>query len=127
MRYLLAVCVLVLLIASVGCGSSASPQRTGSLVITVSAGPVCPVERVDDPTCAPRMVKGARLRLEGPATLTLTTDTEGTARSDPISVGIYRVVAEPVDGLLGVPPPVTVVIRGGRATHLAVSYDTGIR
>jgi hypothetical protein len=59
--------------------------------------------------------------------MTVTTDASGTAREAGIPVGAYRLVAQPVDGLMGTPAPLRVVIRRGDATRIAVSYDTGIR
>jgi hypothetical protein len=46
-------------------------------------------------------VSGVRLRLDGPIEVTLTTDATGTAHAEEINQG--------------------------HATHVAVSYDTGIR
>jgi hypothetical protein len=123
-------CLLViwlLLLVADGCGQSVSAQHSGSLIVTVTAGPTCPVERVGDPACAPRPVKGARLRLHGSSELTITTDASGTAVEAAVPVGPYRLVAQPVDGLMGIPAPLRVVITGGDATHVTVSYDTGIR
>ena len=125
MRCLSLICLL-LLVAD-GCSQSGGAEHSGSLVVTVTAGPTCPVERVGDPACAPRPVEGARLRLDGSSGMTVTTDASGTAREADIPVGAYRLVAQPVDGLMGTPAPLRVVIRRGDATHIAVSYDTGIR
>ena len=125
MRYLL--CLWVMVVVTVGCGSSQSSERSGSLLVMVTAGPTCPVARVDQPACAPRPVKGAQLRLEGPASLTLVTDNAGIARGDGIIVGSYRLVAQPVDGVMGTPPPMRAVIRQDETTTVSVSYDTGIR
>jgi hypothetical protein len=119
--------ICVLLVVTVGCGSSPTSKRTGSLLVRVTAGPTCPVARVDDPACAPQPVKGAQLRLEGPADLTLVTDNAGFARGQGIIVGDYRLVPEPVDGLMGEPSPLHVVIHQRETTHLTVGYDTGIR
>jgi len=59
--------------------------------------------------------------------MTLTTDASGTARDAEIPVGAYRLVAQPMDGLMGIPAPPRVVITRGATTRVAVSYDTGIR
>jgi hypothetical protein len=123
-------CLLViwlLLLVADGCSQSVGAEHSGSLLVTVTAGPTCPVERVGDPSCARRPVNGARLRLDGPSRMTVTTDASGTARKADIPVGAYRLVAQPVDGLMGTPAPLRVVIRRGDATRIAVSYDTGIR
>jgi hypothetical protein len=119
--------VILLLLVADGCGQSVGAEHSGSLIVTVTAGPTCPVERVGEPSCAPRRVRGARLRLDGSSEITVTTDASGTARETEIPVGAYRLVAYPVDGLMGTPAPLRVVINQGDATHVAVSYDTGIR
>ena len=119
--------ICVLLVVTVGCGSSQTSKRTGSLLVRVTAGPTCPVARVDDPACVPRPVKGAHLRLEGPTDLTLVTDNAGVARGEGIILGNYRLVPEPLDGLMGTPSPLQVVIHQRKTTHVTVGYDTGIR
>jgi hypothetical protein len=119
--------IWLLVLVADGCGQSVGAKNAGSLVVVVTAGPTCPVERIADPTCAPRPVKGARLRLVGPREMTVTADASGTVRATEIPVGVYRLVADSVDGLMGTPAPLRVVIRHGAATHVAVSYDTGIR
>jgi hypothetical protein len=59
---------------------------------------------------------------------TLTTDATGTARAAEIPVGAYRLVAQPVLGLRGpLGPPHDIFINQGHATHVALTYDTGIR
>ena len=118
--------VWVLLVA-VGCGQSASAEHFGSLIVTVAAGPTCPMERAGDPACAPRPVKGARLRLEGPSEFTLVSDATGIARSDRVKVGSYRLVPEPVTGLMRSPAPTQIEIRQGKTTTITATYDTGIR
>lgn len=119
--------IWLLLLVADGCGQSGGAEHSGSLTVTVTAGPTCPVDRVGDPACAPRPVKGARLRLEGLSEMTLTTDASGTAREAVVPVGAYRLVAQPVNGLMGTPVPRAVVITRGDATLVAIRYDTGIR
>jgi hypothetical protein len=124
-RYLLVICGL--LVVAAGCGQSADARHFGSLIVKVTAGPTCPVERIGDPACAPRPVKGAQLRLDGAGDITLVTDASGTARADRIPVGRYRLVPQSVEGLMGTPAPLHIVMRQGEATRVTVSYDTGIR
>jgi hypothetical protein len=83
----------------------------GSLTVEVTAEPTCPVERIGDPACAPRPMKGAHLRLDGAGEITLVTDASGTARDDQIPVRAYRLVPQSVTGLMGIPAPVHIVIR----------------
>jgi hypothetical protein len=117
----------LLLVVAAGCGQSAAARHFGSLSVTVTAGPTCPAERIGDPTCAPRPVKGAQLRLEGSSEITLVTNASGIAREDHIAVGVYRLVPQSVNGLMGTPAPLHIVIRHGEAARAAVSYDTGVR
>ena len=119
--------IWLLLLVADGCGQSGGAEHSGSLIVTVTAGPTCPVQRVSDPACAPRPVKGARLGLDGASEMTLTTDANGTAREAMVPVGAYRLVAQSVGGLMGTPAPLRVVIVRGTTTRVAVSYDTGIR
>lgn len=120
--------IWLLLLVAAGCGQSVGAKHSGSLIVRVTAGPTCPVVRVADPACAPRPLKGARLRLDGSSEMTLTTDATGTARAGEIPVGAYRLVARPVRGLRGpLGPPHDILINQGHSTHVAISYDTGIR
>ena len=116
-----------LLLVADGCGQSTGTQHSGTLVVTVTAGPTCPVERPGDPACRPRPVNGARLRLDGSSEMTVTTDASGTAREDWIPAGAYRLIAQPVNGLMGTPAPMQIVIIQGETTRTIVSYDTRIR
>jgi hypothetical protein len=59
--------------------------------------------------------------------MTLTAYASGTVRETGVPVGAYRLVAQPVAGLMGIPGPLRVVINRGEAARVAVSYDTGIR
>ncbi len=120
--------IWVLLLVAAGCGQSVGARHSGSLIVRVTAGPTCPVVTVADPACAPRRVQGARLHLDGPSDMMLTTDATGTARAGEIPVGAYRLVAQPVQGLRGpLGPPHDVVISQDETAHVRVSYDTGIR
>jgi hypothetical protein len=136
---LLAACALV-----AGCapgGTSAPPDASPvvspaggppSVTGTVTAGPVCPVERnPPDPGCAPRPVPGAVI---------LATDASGqeVGRTTSAADGSYRLIvgetgsvvisASHVDGLVGEPAPVTVLLDSpSEVEHLDLEYDTGIR
>jgi len=48
--------IWLLLLVADGCGHSGGAERSGSLIVTVTAGPTCPVHRAGDPACAPRPV-----------------------------------------------------------------------
>jgi hypothetical protein len=106
------------------------PDATG-VRGTVTAGPTCPVERdPPDPACAPRLVGGAVLVFtdaNGAGVARTTSAADGTFAVE-LAPGAYRVTAEPVDGLMGTPDPMDVVVEAGQPmTELQVSYDTGIR
>jgi hypothetical protein len=92
------------------------------------AGPVCPVERSPpDPGCSPRPVAGTEIRvLQGGDEVTRTsTDSLGRFLVM-VGAGTYVVEPQPVQGLLGTPAPVTVVIGSSRV-EVDLAYDTGIR
>jgi hypothetical protein len=114
---------------------SASPSppastATAMLSGSVTAGPVCPVEKVPpDPSCAPRVVHGAHLLIRDAndkVVATLTTDAKG-AFSVTLPLGTYTIVAQPVTGLLRAPDAKQVVLGTSGLFGVALSYDTGIR
>jgi hypothetical protein len=92
------------------------------------AGPTCPVMRPNDPACADRPVAGATIHVvaaDGTEVATVTTD--GTGRFQvPLDAGAYRLVADPVTGLMGTAKPVDVTVTSG-VVEVQLSYDTGIR
>ena len=115
-------------LVSPGGGPTPSP---GILTGTVTAGPVCPVEHdPPDPSCADRPVRGAVLVVEemsGREIARTSSGADGRFRLQ-LGPGTYRLVPQPVDGLLGTPQPTQFSLRSGApATELPVSYDTGIR
>ena len=125
-------------------GESGSPLAPGVLpapggsrgptgiVGTAVAGPVCPVERVDDPNCAPRPVANALVivrTLDGTEVARTLTDASGAFRV-PVPPGTYTVEgAQPQQqGRFPMPPapePVTVVADSLSSVEL--NFDTGIR
>jgi carboxypeptidase family protein len=95
----------------------------------VTAGPTCPVERPNDPTCAARMVGNATLVVtdaSGTEVARFVTDGSGLFRLA-LDPGEYTVQASQVEALMGTPGPATVEVRQGAETWLDVTYDTGIR
>ncbi len=109
---------------------SVAPGWSG-VVGRVTAGPVCPVERVPpDPACAPRPVAGAVLVVSDPSgreVARATSDANG-GFSIALPSGRYVLAPQPVEGLLGTVPPVEVTITaGGPPASLEIQYDTGIR
>jgi hypothetical protein len=93
------------------------------------AGPVCPVEtNPPDPECAPRPVVGAVvLAISGSGDqVEVTTGPDGRFSFD-LAAGRYRIVAQPVEGLMGTPEPVEVEAASGSVDVGVLIYDTGIR
>lgn len=98
---------------------------------TVTAGPVCPVERIPPASsCAPRPVAGATIRVTVPAdgeTVRTTTGADGRYRDALRGSGTITITALPVHGLMGTPAPVTVTVDHGGGKRVDLHYDTGIR
>ena len=92
------------------------------------AGPVCPVVRPGDPNCTDRPVAGATIHVldsTGTEVAELTTDGAG-AFQVALPRGSYRLIADPVEGLMRAPGPVDVEVGSG-ASEVDLAYDTGIR
>jgi hypothetical protein len=93
-----------------------------------TAGPVCPVVRPNDPACADRPVAGATVHVideTGTEVATLETDATGAFRVT-LPPGRYRLVSDPVQGLMGTAQPVDVTV-GTTLAQVTLLYDTGIR
>lgn len=105
------------------------PAASGSVTGIAVAGPVCPVERIPpDPACAPRPVAGARLKAtdqSGREVAETTTDSAGRFRLTLVP-GSYRLVPQPVQGLMGTAGAMDFQVGDG-PVDLTVNYDTGIR
>jgi len=107
------------------------PPASGTSAIAgrAIAGPTCPVENPDDPTCDPRPVAGALLIVTDPGGTEVArtaTDAMGRFRIG-LQPGDYVLVPQPVEGLMGTAPPVPFRLAEGAETLLDVGYDTGIR
>jgi hypothetical protein len=107
----------------------ALPDATG-VRGTVTAGPTCPVEtQPPDPACAARPVAGAVLVFSdagGTEVARATSAADGTFTVE-LAPGAYRLTPQSVDGLMGTPAAMDVVVEAGPPTEVQVSYDTGIR
>jgi hypothetical protein len=102
------------------------------LVGHVTAGPVCPVERIPpDPACAPRPVAGATIVVLGPDGSEIARTPSGADGSYRVAVpaGNVQVTGAPVSGLLGQPAPIPAIVPAGPGAWVQVdlTYDTGIR
>lgn len=96
-----------------------------------TAGPVCPVVTdPPNPACADRPVVAAVLvvtDLNGSEIARTVTDADGRFSIE-LAPGAYRLVAQPVEGLMGTAAPVELRVEAeGPLTDIQVSYDTGIR
>jgi hypothetical protein len=120
--------MLALAVLSAGCGSASADAPQGRLVVTVLAGPTCPVEQVGNP-CDPRRPPRVSLIVERssgePVASLLARNGRGSLEG--LDAGSYRLIAQPVTGLMGTPEPVAFSITAGAATRLRLTYDTGIR
>jgi hypothetical protein len=57
----------------------------------------------------------------------LTTGLDGSFTAD-LAPGEYRLIPQPVEGSLGTPQPVAVIVMAGKVTRIdPIVYDTGIR
>lgn len=106
------------------------PGETG-VTGTVTAGPTCPVVTdPPDPNCADRPVAGAVLVLVdagGAEVARVTSAADGTF-AVALAPGAYRLVPQPVEGLMGTAPEIEFRVEAGEPTEeLLVVYDTGIR
>jgi hypothetical protein len=93
-----------------------------------TAGPACPVVQPHDPACADRPVAGALVHVidtTGTEVATLETDAMG-AFVVSLPPGRYRVVPDPVPGLMGTAAPSDVTV-GATLAVVQLVYDTGIR
>lgn len=110
------------------------PSTTGAAYTIhgqAAAGPTCPVEQAPPASqCAARPVAGAVIVITSAAgreVARVTTDSSG-AFTAPVPAGSYTITPQPVDGLMGVAPPVSVTIGpAGDPGPIAIEYDTGIR
>lgn len=97
----------------------------------VIAGPTCPVvSDPPDPDCADRPVAGAVLLILNDAgeEVARITSAEDGSFAVPLAPGLYRVVPQPVEGLMGIAEELEVVVAVGEpAGDLTIAYDTGIR
>jgi len=96
-----------------------------------TAGPVCPVVTIPpNPACADRPVVGAVFLVTDPSGAEVArtvTDREGRFSLD-LAPGAYRLVPQAVEGLMGTPAPIELLVQAeGPLADIHVSYDTGIR
>jgi hypothetical protein len=122
----------LVLLGIAACNGGATAAPTYAIEGTATAGPTCPVEPASPlpGQCAPRPVAGAVLVITNAAGQEVTrvkTDASG-AFIAAVPAGNYTITPQPVDGLMGVAPPVSVTVDAhGNPGPIALEYDTGIR
>jgi hypothetical protein len=128
MRFALVLTVLTLAACR---GPTASDLPLLELTGIAVAGPTCPVVRdPPDPACDDRPVAGATLVVTDQAgTEVARIDTDADGRfAVVLAPGTYRLVPQPVEGLLGTATPVEVsLVPGTDPERIVLAYDTGIR
>jgi hypothetical protein len=126
-RYVLVTMALAALIAATSC---AEAPETGYEVSGLAwAGPTCPVEtNPPDPGCAPRPVVDATVLAiaDSGDTVESTTDENG-GFSFVLAPGLYEIIAQPVEGLMGNPTPIEIEVLSEAIDLGVLLYDTGIR
>jgi hypothetical protein len=101
-----------------------------TVIATLVAGPVCPVERnPPDPSCAPRPVDGGVVVLRDASAAEVDQAIAGPDGRVEFSVpgGSYYLDPQPVQGLMGVAAAVAFSVVGGDTVGVSLAYDTGIR
>jgi hypothetical protein len=94
----------------------------------ILAGPTCPVETVNDPSCADRPVPNATLVVldaNGREVARIASDANGHYEVT-LPPGPYTIEPQPVEGFMRVAGPIPVTVGDGIVT-LDVTMDTGIR
>jgi hypothetical protein len=108
----------------------ALPAETGVSGVVV-AGPTCPVETIPPQSgCEPQLVHGAVLVVQdadGREVARATSAVDGTFQVV-LAPGAYRLVPQPVEGLMGTAGESTFSLELGEPwIDLTIDYDTGIR
>ena len=107
----------------------ALPDASGIRGIA-TAGPTCPVVTdPPDPGCADRPVAGAVilvLAMDGSEVGRVVTGADGSFGVE-LAPGAYRVVPQPVEGLMGTAAEQAIRVEAGAPAEVTISYDTGIR
>jgi hypothetical protein len=97
----------------------------------VVAGPTCPVETIPPQSgCEGRLVQGAVLIFTDSAGVEAARATSAADGTFDLALapGVYRVVPQPVEGLMGTAAESTFSVELGQPKpELTIAYDTGIR
>lgn len=128
MLYIL--CMFIAALVLSGCSASATSPATAYIQGTVTAGPTCPVETVENP-CPPKLVAEREVDLQtrdGSTVATTTTDSTGHYRFT-TNAGSYVVHVRIVQGQVGLRQIThgNVTVAAGQTVTLDIQLDTGIR
>jgi hypothetical protein len=128
MLYIL--CMFIAALVLSGCSASATSPATATIQGTVTAGPTCPVETVENP-CPPKLVAGREVDLQtqdGSTVATTTTDSAGHYRFT-TNAGSYVVHVRIVQGQVGLRQLTAgdVTVVAGQTITLDIELETGIR
>jgi hypothetical protein len=106
-------------------------EAPGAIVTgTVVSGPSCPVvTEPPDPACDDRPVADAEIVVvDGAGNEITRVRTDGQGRfSVELAAGEYRLIPQPVAGLMGTAAEVGIVVHETDVDVGLISYDTGIR
>lgn len=119
--------LLAVVLAACAPATASAPPGTG-IRGTVTVGPTCPVEQVDEPPCvaplaASLVVTSAE---DGSVVARASSGADGTFSVD-LPPGDYVIVPEPGGDGFPFGKPVDVTVEVGAYTQVEVAYDTGIR
>lgn len=126
--------VLAVTLAACSAPGDSGSDPTGTVSGVALSGPTCPVEPAPseptDETCDDQPVAGAKILIidsEGKETTRLDTGLDGTFTGE-FPAGEYRLVPQPMEGFVGTPEHVEVIVEAGEVTRIEpFVYDTGIR
>jgi hypothetical protein len=122
--------VVLVIVLLTGCGARTPTESVFTVTGYAHAGPMCPAQRYPpDPACADRPVAGATvfiLDAGGDEVAELQTDAAGRFEAS-LPAGVYTLVPQPVEGLLGTAPTQIFTAGPDHAAVLDLAYDTGIR
>jgi hypothetical protein len=145
MRYYLTITIFLTALALLNCApkkaetmnadqtqtQSQPAENSGTLSGRVTIGPLCPVERIDQPCDPPPEMYAAHrlvlLATDGKKKIQeIKTDAKGYYKAQ-VPAGDYLLDYQPHDIGIGEKPPRPVHVDAGKTTKLNVEIDTGIR
>jgi hypothetical protein len=129
-----AVMVILLMLAACNATNSGSQQQVGTtgksgIEGTVTIGPTCPVQRVNDPNCNDRPYQ-AEIHVNtnnGVWVKKFTPDAQGNFKIE-LEPGTYNLEPQtPMDNILPRANSQDVTVLAGVFTKINIQYDSGIR